>query len=531
MYVPTIPHTEIRIDQNSERSTPERKISDLPCGPRLTLSNRGVSATVTAMGRRLFAHVAILIAAAPVAASPNVSLDDPVYDDLDQRVLAGELPLYRGGLEPLTEARVAEVLGRPSTLPDGWWVAPIERAALYAAVVHETDRTYSTPARPRDVAGVLALSCEYQEGRPCGDGQGLSGELDAAAGYSDWISGGVRLRLRTGRDQYTTGVDLDRAYVNAELGPIAAEVGRDVLVIGPTVRTVVGWGANAPPLDQLRLSGVRPLALTSWLRLNVVYVLGRLADPQTYPGDLVSLTRAQLDFADRVELGAMQLLQLAGQGAPGFGFVDFILEHVRRRDASASYSDSSNRRIGFDVAVRIPELGARVTYQMMLEDLRTEVISAFRYDADHFVGFATRWGSIEIRKTGERSYEHFPRVTGFTTGGRIVGDPLGPAALAAYIDAKLPWATNLVVPWIEVARLGSDTFSFGDGPIVRTSAGETELHFRAGVRVRVPINHELEVDPEAAIEDVERFAFVPGAQRTNALVRATLVWRPDTMMH
>jgi hypothetical protein len=477
------------------------------------------------MGRRLFAQVAVLVLAAPVAASPNVSLDDPVYDELDQRALAGDISLFRGGFAPLTEARVAEILGRPT--PDGWWIAPIERAALYAAVVHETDRTYSTAARPRDVAGVLALSCEYQEGRPCGDGQGASGELDAAAGYGAWLSGAVRLRLRTGRDQYTTGLDVDRAYVNAELGPIAAEVGRDVLVLGPTVRTALAWGANAPPLDQLRLSGTRPLALAPWLRLNAVYVLGRLADPQTYPGDLVSITRAQLDLADRVELGAMQLLQLAGDGAPGFGFVDFILEHVRRRDASASATDSSNRRIGLDVAVRVPELGARVVYQMMLEDLRTEVVSAFRYDADHFLAVTTRWGSIEVRKTGERSYEHVPRLTGFTTGDHIVGDPLGPAALAAYVDGRIPVMRDVITPWIEVARLGSDTFAFGNGPIVRTGTGETELHFRAGVRARVPINDQLELDPEAAIEDVERFAFVPGAQRTNALLRATLVWRPD----
>lgn len=478
------------------------------------------------IGRRLFAHALVWFAAvSPAAASPNASLDDPVYDALDQRALAGTVPLFRGGFAPLTEARVDELLGT-HTVPDGWWITPIARAALDLAVVHEADRPYSTAARPRDVAGALALSCEYQEGRPCGNGAGLDGELDAAAGYAAWLSGAVRVRLRTGRDAYTTGVDLDRAYVNAELGPIAAEVGRDVLVLGPTVRTALGWGANAPPLDQIRLSGTRPLALTPSLRVNAVYVLGRLADPQTYPGDLVSITRAQVDLADRVELGVMQLLQLGGDGAPGFGPIDFVLEHVRRHDASASATDSSNRRIGLDAAVRVG--GVRVVYQLMFEDLRKELASAIKYDADHFLGVATRWGSLEVRKTGERAYEHAPRVTGFTSGGDIVGDPLGPAATAVFVGGRIPIADHLVQPWIELARLRSDAFAFGNGPIVRTGSGTTELHFRFGVRGRLTITDQLELDPEAAIEDVERAAFVAGARRINTVLRAALVWRPHT---
>lgn len=239
-------------------------------------------------------------------------------------------------------------------------------------------------------------------------------------------------------------------------------------MLGPTVRTAVGWGTNAPPLDQLRLSTARPLAVSPWLRMTAVYIVGRLADPQTYPGDLVTIARGQLDIADRVELGATQLLQLGGRGAPGFSLVDFVLEHLRRRDASASASDSSNRRVGLDLAVRIAGLGgARIVYQTMFEDLREQQASAILHDADHLVGIATRWLTVEWRKTGERSYEHSPRVTGF------------------------------------------------------------KLRVRLGVRARIAVTDHLEIDPEAAIEDVEREAFVPGARRINTLLRAALVWRPS----
>lgn len=480
--------------------------------------------------RRRLGHAiatVVAIAAVPVDASPNVPLDDPVYDQLDQLELAGAHPRSRGGLAPLTEARVQEVLGGPPTLPGGWWFLPITRAALHVAVVHETDRGVGTAARPRSIAAAIALSCEYQEGRPCGNGQGLDTELDAAAGYGAWLSGSVRLRLRTGRDAYATGFDLDRAYVNAELGPIAAEVGRDVLVLGPAVRTEPGWGRNAPPLDHLRLSGARPFVLAPWLRMNAIYVLGRLGDPQTYPGNLVSIARAQLELADRVELGATQLLQLGGQGAAGFGLVDFLREHVTRRDASASATDSSNRRIGFDLAVHIAGLGgARVVYQVMFEDLRKQLASALRHDTDHVVGLATRWLTLEWRKTGARSYEHMPRVTGFTSYGEIVGDPLGPAAQAVFAGGRIPMPWGGVRPWAEIAWLGSDTYSFGPGPIVRTGSGETEIRVRIGVRLRLSLGEHLELDPEAMLEDVEREAFVPEARRINAVLRAALVWRP-----
>ena len=443
--------------------------------------------------------------AAPAGASPDASLDDPVYDQLDQR-------------EPEAPA-----------VPTGWWIRPAERAAVRIDVVDEAARPYSTAARPREVAGSLALSCEDQQGRPCGHGLGLGAELDAAAGHGAWLAGAVRLRAQTGSARYPTALEVDRAYVGAELGPIAVELGRDVLALGPAAHTHLGWGQNPPPLDQIRLSGTRPLALSPRLRIDAVYVLGRLAAPQTYPGDLVSIARAQIDVDDRFELGAMQLLQLGGDGAPGFGLADFALEHVRRRDPSASATDSSNRRVGLDAAAHIAGFGgARITYQLMFEDLRKQLADALRYDADHALGLATRWLTVEWRHTGMRAYEHVPRVTGFTTGGYIVGDPLGPGAHAVFVGGRLPLGWGVVMPWTEVAGLSSDTYTFTPaGRIVRTSDGPTELRFRIGARARVPVGHGLELDPEAAIEDVERAAFVPGARRVNAVFRATLVWRPS----
>lgn len=469
------------------------------------------------------------LAAAPSGASPNVSLDDPVYDQLDQLELAGALPLFRGGLVPLTEARLHELVPDAPALPPGWWIRPIERAALRATAADEDARGYSTAVRPRNLVGRLAMSCEGQEGRPCGHRLDLGAEIDAAAGYGAWTAGAVRLGVQTGSEPDASTLTLERAYVNAELGPIAAEVGRDVIALGPATPTRVGWSPNAPPLDHLRLSGARPLALSRHVRANLVYILGRLAEPQTYPDDLVTIARAQVDLYDRFELGAMQLLQLGGDGAPRIGLWDFVLEHVRRRDPSAGPSDSSNRRVGLDLAARIAGLGgARITYQLMFEDLRQEIVSAVRHDADHVLAVQTRWLTVEWHRTGVRAYEHAPRFTGLTSGGRVVGDPLGPAAHAVIVGGRIATRVGVVMPWIEVARFASDTYEFPDpGPVARIAGGPAELRFRIGARARLAIGHGLELDPEAALEDVERASFVPGARHINAMLRAVLVWRPD----
>ena len=398
---------------------------------------------------------------------------------------------------------------------DAWWARPIDRAALVLSAASEDDRPYSTPARPRDVAGEVALSCEHQEGRPCGDGAGLFGEVDTRAGYGSWVTAASRLRLRTGTDRYGTGFDVDRLHLDAAYGRVSGKVGRDVLVLGPG-RTQVGWGDNAVPLDQVRVDARAGAA-------SGTYVLGRLRAPQTYPGALVSIVRGQLDFRS-VSIGATQLLQLDGDGAPGFGLVDFILEHFRRRDASAGPTDSSNRRVGADVTWRIAGFGgARLYYEIMFEDWRKHFADALRYDADHVVGFANDDVLVEWQKTGVRSQEHSPRVTGFTNAGRVVGSPLGPDAQSVYAGAQ----RGRVRPWGEVVRFSSDTYTFVvDGPILHETRGAAEWRFRLGGATEVPLRPGLVVDARAWVEHVEHLGFVVGARRENVGLVASLVWTP-----
>lgn len=463
--------------------------------------------------------LALLVLATSIAhASPNVSLDDPRYEQLTDA--------FVGGFRPLSERRVRELLA-PSLPADrpAWWARPLTRALVRAIAVRDPGRPYSTVAHRRDVAGVLAVSCEHTEGRPCTSGAGLLSELDTAAGYGDWISAAARVRAVAGSGAYAADVTLDRLYLHAELGPIAAEVGRDVIVIGPAARTQLAWGDHAPPLDHVRMSTAKPIALTSSLDASVLWIVGQLREPQRYPDNLVSITRGQLDIAHTVEVGITQLLQTGGDGAPAVGVWDFLLEHVRRGNLSAGEADTSNRRLGLDVAARIA--GGRLYYALMFEDWRDRFHDALRHDADHLLGAEAHGIVVEVHRTGVRSHEHTPRTTGFTNAGRIVGSPLGPDALSIYASARFDVRGTTLTPWVELARLSSDRYTFvGDGPIEHTERRISEVRYRAGLRVRHALRDDLRIEAEALYEHIDRFLFLRAAQRDNVGATVSVIWQP-----
>jgi len=507
---------------------------------------------ISARKRAMFA--ALFLCAASVYpraadASPNVPLQDPVYERLETLRTLGRLLPYSGGLLPLNEQRAHELLilaGEQASfpwiemVPRALWIRPLRRAEIEWRLFRDSARPYSLAVRPRNLVGSLSVSCERQEGRPCGRGFGTLWELDSEAGIGPWISVTTRIRGVAGTDSYDLSLELARAHLDAMVGPVAFEVGRDTFALGPSARARVTWSDNAPPLDLVRLSTAQPVDLIGKrgqaLRATASYILGRLRAPQRYPGNLVSIGRVQLDVLNNVEVGMQQMLQLGGDGAPSLSFWDFIAEHVRRKDMSATETDTSNRRVSFDVSFRVPALpGTRLYYEIAFEDWRKQFDDALRYDADHLLGVELdslgpggRHGLvIELQQTGVRSQEHHPRTTGFTNAGRVVGSPLGPDALSIFAGGRieLGWAT--LKPWLELVRLSSDTYQFVDfGPILRTGTGPHERRYRGGALLRMPLGANLQLATELLFEHVSGFEFVPGKSRENVGITASVVWRP-----
>src|SRR4051812_2189979 len=131
---------------------------------------RGTERWNTAAAGRLPPCLPILPASrlgpGPAHGPPNLPADDPGGDSLREAIAVGKAPDPRGGVQWVSER---EVPGATSP-PDGIWLDPLHRLTLHLQAAGEHDRPYSLPVRPRGLVGFIGLSCEYQEGRPCGDG-------------------------------------------------------------------------------------------------------------------------------------------------------------------------------------------------------------------------------------------------------------------------------------------------------------------------------------------------------------------------
>jgi len=420
--------------------------------------------------------------------------------------------------------------------PPGFWVSPLARAAILAQLVDEHDRPYSLPARPRQIEGGIALACEYQEGRPCGDGAGASLEAESAAGWGNMLSADVRVRASAGTANFASEVAVDRAYLKFETGPFALQAGRDVLAIGPSVRAGLMVSRNAAPQDGFRVQ-LRPIALPGVpaTKISFFYFLDRLREPQRFEGTVADLARAQLDFADRVQLGGSRMLQIGGRGAPDYGgFTGFIKEHFGRGGSGVE----ENNRLSFDLSVRLPELrGTRVYYEVAFEDTRKKFFfNSIQYDADHLVGVemrAVRLGPLrriflELTHTGWVSQEHSTFTSGMTNAGRTLGSALGPDGASLWVKADLQVGTALFSPWAEWLRFVSDRYATDEehGVFV-TASGQLEHRQRIGADLQLPIAGIVLFSAGAFGERIGNADLITGQTKYGAGLRAALIFKSD----
>ena len=227
------------------------------------------------------ALVAAALLAASARAGSNLPADDPAWDALRDQIAQGRIADPLGGVQTLDRDRLPPPLRGP-TRPDDAWVTPLERLTVRFEGADEHDRPYSLALRPRDLAGFIGLSCEYQEGRPCGDGAGAALELDSAAGWGELLTAATRLRASAGTASFADQLTLDRAYLKIESGPFLAQIGRDVIALGPSIRSSLMVSRNAVPQDGLRLQ-LHPVALpfAPDVRISLLYFIDRLREHPT----------------------------------------------------------------------------------------------------------------------------------------------------------------------------------------------------------------------------------------------------------
>ena len=448
-------------------------------------------------------------------------------------VALGRLVDLSGGVRSRTSGDLAARLYPDTAREPGPWFAPFARLSISADAASDYDRAYARPGYLVWLAGGPSLSCEYQQGRPCGDGAGLAFELDSAAGVSTWLTLGTRLRARPASTSQGAGFDVDRAFVRFDLGPAFLQVGRDALSVGPGVRSEGMISTNAAPLDGLQL-GLHPIALTPWLRASIFYTLDVLRDPQTFSGTLLDLSRLQVDLFDHLQLGGSRILQLGGAGAPDYGGAwGFLNEHFGRSTLQRN-GGAENNRLALDAALRLPLFGARLYAELTFEDTRSPFFNSAVYDADHLLGLELRAGLpgplrrifIEYLRTSRISQEHGTFTTGLTNAGRTLGSAEGPDALSLWLRADLALGTAQVSPWCEWLRYSSDLYRVTDADGVSViGLGPQEHRQRAGVDARFDVLG-LAFSGGLFAERIGGAGYRVGAPRYSAGGRLLVSWSP-----
>jgi hypothetical protein len=475
--------------------------------------------------------LALLLCVAPAFAAENLPSDDPRWDQLLDVLDRMVVPDPLGGVQSLDEARANQLL-YGAQLPAGFWLRPVNHLAVRALASDEHDRNYSLPARPRNIAGGIAISCEYQEGRPCGDGAFAGVELDSSAGFDEVLSVASRLRLSGGSAGGADGFDVDRLYLKLDLDPFSVQIGRDVLATGPSVRSALMVSQNAAPQDGIRLR-LRPVPIfTSDVRFSAFYFIDRLRDPQTFHHTLLDLMRAQIDLWDRFQVGGSRSLQIGGDGAPDYGGASgFIQEHFGRNPKGAGVE---NNRLSFDFALRIPEWrAARIYYETVFEDTSTtHLLASIRYDADHLAGIEFRtldFGPLrrffaEVEHTGFVSQEHSLFRTGNTNDGRTLGTALGPDGTSVWARADFVAGPLQLSPWAEWLRFVSDRYDADK--LVVIALGPQEHRQRLGLDGRALVAPGWQLLASAFGERIGGADLQPGSTKYSLGLRAALIWTP-----
>jgi hypothetical protein len=345
---------------------------------------------------------------------------------------------------------------------------------------------------------------------------------------------------------------LQTGGASALFGNLLIDAGREYAQFGQAPTGGLLLSANAPGLDMVRVSNERPAPLPWLLRYlgpleATVFVADLGSAHQVFAhSKLVAYHVAMLPHP-RLELGVEVLDETGGSGAPPASFGDRVADAVPIIDAVfRPRSDFlfSNKLAGVDARVRVPELaGLEVYAEGVVDDFdAARLASSLLVDGGYIAGVSlaciTECGRLGVRaeyhQTGIRYYTHTQFASGIEDNGVILGDPLGPRGLGAYLTVNG-----------ETDRLGrvslAGAYEVRSGNKYGSTADSAGRDFRFVPTERRPGEHRARLlatwtpgRPEArsvvsatvGVERVHDFEFVAGNDRTNALAQLRFQFRP-----
>jgi hypothetical protein len=247
----------------------------------------------------------------------------------------------------------------------------------------------------------------------------------------------------------------------------------------------------------------------------------------------------------RLELGGGLIDQMGGFGAPPLSFgerVKDLFPYVFLAFQPGGDRQASNKIASLEAHYRIPALrGLEVYYELDPDDFDLRRLwSIYWQDSGHLLGATQNLTSdgrmfvnVELHRTSLRLYEHFQFASGVTYRDAIIGDPLGPNAIAGYATFNERIGMRLLQ--LSLATESRDPSQFtvyqndasGNGwRFVRVTQDPRERRDRLTLELRRATDDAgFALLPRVGLEQVRNDGFVPGRRSFNAIGGISGVFR------
>jgi Capsule assembly protein Wzi len=521
--------------------------------------------------------------------TPTVSPADPVYGFIDRLVAMGAVDSVIVGQRPMSEREIARILrnarGRSlanQTTNSAWLQESLDRyEQFYASRLADSNdaRTLridrvgadlllaDSPSRGMNRNAGIDISLNpllaNRQGVPSVDGTTAALYAGAEMPLTNWLVASTLLRgdVRRARGLASAG-DLrpEQLYLRGLFQNVAVSIGRDYVFFGQAADVSMMNSLNPRALDMLRVSSDHPFVMPFVSRF-----LGPLAGTfyLSYFGGRQKLdslgNRIYAPYAQLVgyklsahpfshfEIGTTVNDEVGGRGSPGGTFLQKTENLFPLLDAALLHRTFrfSKRFAGIDARWSPANaMGLQLYMDGALNDFDLRRLKSSLTDDGGYIWGATldclrECGTVrvttEYQTTGLRYYTSGYLPWGYTLDQQVIGNPLGPEGQGGYLSIELDRVnTRFSLTAAHEIRSG-DVWG-----TVSTTSNDADFHFvivqqrpserRWRLMGNVTVGHPTSAFSTrlaAGVERVERFGFVPGADRNNVMAEIGFEMRPS----
>ncbi|MBF0491892.1 MAG: hypothetical protein HQM15_03845 [Deltaproteobacteria bacterium] len=509
-------------------------------------------------------------------ASPNVSLLDPYYRDVEKLISFGLIDIYISGQKPYSRTEFSRLTAEAESHLDRLKNEeekevvenilkrlkkefPSEKDFYDIRFLHQLKfsnvLTNSTPrfttASADSIDSEINPILSYQEGRHFVKGAQSAFESQHWINISPYFNIFIEPRFQF---QYPAeDVDpenkifLQNFQAKGVYKNLSLSVGRQALIYGQGKNGGLLLSSNPRSLDMFQLSNESPFFLPwifKYLGPNKIsFFLADLGPAQNFSGAYLAGYKWSLKPWSFFELGAALMVHSGGENSPEGSFRQRFGDLFPFSQAllGGSQNDIGNKMGGLDFRLRIPQLRNSELYgEMIFDDTHSRLDTMFIQDAGYLGGIyiprLNRQGTLDLRleysRTGVRFYTHGQFSSGLTENGNILGSNLGRDAQSLSLSSN--WDINslhTLAFQLDYENRSNDVYAYitdPDAHFVKTTNLPNEERYRFGTEWQYrPLENPFSLSTKLSYERVKNFNFSSGDSRNNFLGSVTLNFNFD----